>query len=72
MALATRYDDYFKNFNHCYTTRNRNTSFQIRDHSTDMAALSVQIDGSKQWNNLKNYLKLFPRENPLEKNLKNT
>jgi len=68
--LPPVFDDYFKNFNHCYNTRNRNTSFQIRDHNTDMAALSVQIDGSKQWNNLNNDLKLIPKRKPFRKELK--
>ena len=68
--LPPVFDDYFNNFNHCYNTRNRNTSFQIRDHNTDLAALSVQIDGSKQWNNLNNDLKLIPKRKLFRKELK--
>ena len=35
-----------------------------------MAALSVQIDGSKQWNDLKNDFKLIPKRKPFRKELK--
>ena len=68
--LPPVFDDYFIKFNHRYNTRNVNNSYQIKSHNTDTAALSVQIDGSKQWNKLNNELKLIPKRKNFRKKIK--
>ena len=65
--LPPVFDDYFIKFNHRYNTCNVNNSFQMKNHNTDIAALSVQIDGSKQWIELNNELKLIPKRQTFRK-----
>ena len=50
-SIPPVFDNYFDSFDH-YETRNGPNTIRLKIHDTEMAAASVLVKGTKQWNKL--------------------